>query len=208
MVYNDRYTANEPPLNANGCAMMLITPMDVTDIAAVMEIEKHSQLEPWSKEAFLQELSQPFSYVYVARFFEQRAQCQQSESDRELGFSASLHRPPGGISGYICLWNIADEVQILNLAVHRSYRKQGIGRTLLLYGLKAGCERNARLAVLEVRKSNIAARMLYQSVGFRPVGERPDYYGVHKEPAVLMELEMDDRWKSCWLPETLHTTKE
>lgn len=179
-------------------AMMEITPMGLMDISAVMEIENHSQLEPWSKEIFLQELDQPFSHVYAARIPDWDDSSPTGSSER---FTPPLfsHRPPMGVVGYICFWIIADEVQILNLTVHKSYRRRGIAGALLLHALKIGCERNARLAVLEVRKSNLAAQLLYRSVGFRSVGERPDYYGIQKEPAVLMELELDAPWKLHWL---------
>jgi ribosomal-protein-alanine N-acetyltransferase len=64
--------------------------------------------------------------------------------------------------------------------------------------LKIACRNKARLALLEVRRGNTAARHLYESVGFRPAGIRPGYYSVGREAAVLMELEMDRAWRSRW----------
>ena len=47
-------------------------------------------------------------------------------------------------------------------------------------------------AFLEARGSNLAARGLYEALGFQKVGERPGYYGHNGEPAVLMELVLED----------------
>lgn len=155
-------------------AQVIISPLTRTDIAAVVEIEKQGQLEPWTGKSFLEELDRLHSYMFVARVNEN---CDRSDLSQ-----------PGCIAGYICYWCVADEIQILNIAVHEKFRRRKIGRALLTHAIREGCERKARVANLEVRKSNTAARRLYETEGFRVVGERPDYYEVQKEPAVLMEL--------------------
>ncbi|MGA7876576.1 MAG: GNAT family N-acetyltransferase, partial [Desulfoferrobacter sp.] len=91
--------------------------------------------------------------------------------------------------GYICFWEVADEIQILNISVHRSYRRRGIGRCLVREALLHGKRRKAKVALLEVRRNNMAARKFYASMGFKAVGERPDYYGPG-ESAILMELDL------------------
>jgi [ribosomal protein S18]-alanine N-acetyltransferase len=144
-----------------------ITEMLSSDIPAVAAIEQHSNVEPWTQESFLEELLKHHSSLMAARV---------SAGAGEI------------VAGYICFWLVADEVQILNVAVHQAYRRLGIGRALLLHCLKCGVEKRSRIALLEVRSSNLAAQQLYSSLGFRVVGQRPDYYGSIKEPAVLMEL--------------------
>jgi [ribosomal protein S18]-alanine N-acetyltransferase len=42
--------------------------------------------------------------------------------------------------------------------------------------------------LLEVRASNVAAMGLYQALGWRQTGLRPDYYANPVEDAVLMSL--------------------
>jgi ribosomal-protein-alanine N-acetyltransferase len=152
-----------------GFETLRITEMLSSDIPAVAAIEQHSNLEPWTQESFLEELLRPHSSLMVARV--------------SAGAGES-------VAGYICFWLVADEVQILNFAVHEAYRRLGIGRALLLHCLDCGVEKRSRIAVLEVRSSNLAAQHLYTSLGFRVVGQRPDYYGSLKEPAVLMQLTM------------------
>lgn len=155
------------------CAEITISPMTVTDIPSVVEIEGESQPEPWSAESFREELGRLHSHLLVARL---------AQSDPK--------RPPGRVVGYVCYWCVADEIQILNIAVHREFRRRRVGRCLLAGAIRAGCEKKAGIVSLEVRKSNVPARRLYEGFGFTVVGERPNYYGVHREPAILMELEI------------------
>jgi ribosomal-protein-alanine N-acetyltransferase len=149
-----------------------ITELLASDIPAVAAIERHSNLEPWTGESFLEELLRPHSCLQVARV--------------RVGYGEV-------VAGYICFWLVADEIQILNIAVEEAFRRQGIGRALLLHCLGFGFGKKVRKAVLEVRSSNLAAQHLYRSLGFKAVGQRPDYYGGLKEPAVLMELSMEKR---------------
>jgi len=147
--------------------MIEIVPMTAADVPSLLEIEQESQPEPWNREFFLEELERPHAHILVAKM-------------REL-----IHAPVG----YICFWEVAEEIQILNIAVHKACRRQGIGRSLLRQALLHGCKKKAQIAVLEVRRNNAAARKLYGSLGFRVVGERPNYYD-SGEAAIIMELEL------------------
>jgi ribosomal-protein-alanine N-acetyltransferase len=158
----------------NARVMLDIVAMTLNDLPAVLEIERSSHLEPWSQAFFVEELERTQAHTYVA--------CVTNPGQ--------LRR----VVGYVCFWVVADEVQIFNIAVHLAHRRQGVGQALLLHALGVGCRHQARVAVLEVRRSNDAARRLYSSLGFRPVGERKDYYGGLRESAVLMELEMSRDW--------------
>ena len=55
--------------------------------------------------------------------------------------------------------------------------------------LSVGRESGAVRAVLEVRASNVAARSLYERVGFRQVALRRRYYTDPVEDAVLLGME-------------------
>lgn len=156
-----------------------ISPLLKADIPAILEIEKQGQPEPWTAASFMEELDRLHSYVLVARL-----------PGEYIESGEALYYPPRGIIGYICFWCVADEIQILNLAVHENFRRRSVARVLLADAIRIGCEKNARVANLEVRKSNIPALRLYESFGFKAVGERPNYYGSLMEPAILMELEI------------------
>lgn len=159
-----------------------ITPLTQADLPEVLEIERESHLEPWTEELFMDELRRLHSRVLAVRI--PWVELPGEERGKRGGSF-------GRLVAYICFWRIADEIQVLNIAVHKNFRRKGVGKFLLSNVLRFGWEQRARLAVLEVRRSNLAARRLYESLGFHQVGERPNYYGVLKEPAVLMQLEFD-----------------
>jgi ribosomal-protein-alanine N-acetyltransferase len=89
------------------------------------------------------------------------------------------------IAGFLVSRAVAeDEREILNLAVAPEFRRQGVGR-----GLLAGFLTEARGTVfLEVRESNLAARNIYKSMGFKEVGIRSGYYQDPPEPAIVMKF--------------------
>jgi len=159
-------------------SLIQISPMTLDDIPSLVEIERRSHLEPWSADSFAEELNRTVSYSLVA-----------SMSDR-----------PMRTVGYICFWVVTDEIQVLNLTVEQAVRRCGIGHVLMLGALRLGTKQLAKVATLEVRRSNLAAQSVYEAIGFRVVGHRPGYYGVVEEPALIMRLELDERWKAQWMP--------
>ncbi len=143
---------------------MLLIPAQVVDLPELLIIESASFIQPWSKAIFHFELSKSPSTIYVAR------------------------RGPGTpVLGYICFWEVADEFQMLNLAVHPDHRRQGLGRTLLTILLKKAEGKKTSRVFLEVRPSNLTALALYRSVGFRILYRRPGYYPPEGEEALVME---------------------
>jgi ribosomal-protein-alanine N-acetyltransferase len=155
---------------------LYVSPLVKSDVPTILEIENDSQLEPWTETAFLEEIDKPHSHLLGAR-----------RPAREASGSSSQD-----IVGYICFWTVLGEIQILNIAVRRDLRRRGVARKLIEAAIRTGLEANARSVTLEVRQSNVAARRLYESVGFTIVGERPNYYGVRKESAILMTLDIID----------------
>jgi [ribosomal protein S18]-alanine N-acetyltransferase len=134
----------------------------------VLEIERSSFPRPWSPEHFLEELRLPFSKILLAW------------SKREQVAS---------LVGYVCRWLTAEELHVLNVTVHPEWRCRAIGRRLIEEVLMEARSARAARALLEVRRNNAPAIALYEKVGFRKVGVRPDYYGSGQD-AVLMELEL------------------
>ena len=155
-----------------------ISPLLKADIPEVLEIEIQGQPEPWTERSFLEEIERLNSFALVARL------------DNDIAVAEPSPVLRGRIGGYIFFWCVADEIQILNIAVRRDLRRRGIGRSLLERAILAGKQKNARCVNLEVRESNMAARRLYENSGFRVVGKRPNYYGENTEAAILMELDI------------------
>lgn len=83
-----------------------------------------------------------------------------------------------GISG--------DVADLENLAVRQPMRGQGIGRNLCEHLIDWAKTRGASKMLLEVRISNMAARALYESIGFSEVAIRRGYYRGPDEDGVTM----------------------
>ncbi len=145
-------------------------PMTLSDVERVHQIDLLSFSLPWSERSYRFELVENRnSTVWVAE-------------DASNGL-----RPV--VVGMIVIWVILDEAHIATLATHPDYRGHGVGRRLLAHGLLAAYRRGARLAYLEVRRSNQVAQRLYTRFGFAVVGERPRYYKDNNEDALLMTLD-------------------
>jgi ribosomal-protein-alanine N-acetyltransferase len=87
---------------------------------------------------------------------------------------------------------VLDELHINNLAVAPAHRRHGVATALLTYVLQQGAKLGARRATLEVRRSNEAARQLYERLGFTTTGVRRAYYSNPVEDAlVLLRHDLD-----------------
>jgi len=97
---------------------------------------------------------------------------------------------PEPVVGMLLAWEVADELHLLDLGTHPDHRRQGVARRLLEALLRHGEARRIRLVILEVRRSNQAARRLYRSSGFSEVDVREAYYANPLEDAIVMHLEL------------------
>ncbi len=79
-------------------------------------------------------------------------------------------------NGFLMARVIADEAEVLTLAVHPSARRQGIGARLLAGFLETTRARGAATAFLEVAADNAPAFALYRGAGFTQTGRRAGYY--------------------------------
>jgi ribosomal-protein-alanine N-acetyltransferase len=140
-------------------------PITTADLDEVMAIERTSFRFPWSSGFFLQELQ-------VAR-----ARSILAEID-------------GQIVGYILFWLLPGAIDIHNIAVHVDYRRRGIARLLLGKVVAEARNQSSLRVMLEVRKSNLPAQKLYQSLGFLTTGVRKGYYSDDGEDALAMSLEL------------------
>ena len=137
------------------------------DLDAIEEIERLCFPAPWARQAFADELARPWARL------------------------ESLRRGPAGrVVAFCNYWLVADELHILNVAVHPEERRRGHAARLLRHLLDEAVGHRARVISLEVRVSNRAAAALYRKFGFREVGVRPRYYADNGEDALLMDLEV------------------
>ena len=132
-------------------------------IDEVLAIEEASFTNPWTREMYLAELeNRGVSFCFVARDSRQQ------------------------VVGFCSFWRVLDELHINNLAVTPAARGAGAGTALLHAVLREGARMGARRATLEVRRSNDAARRLYERLGFTVAGVRRAYYTTPVEDALVL----------------------
>jgi ribosomal-protein-alanine N-acetyltransferase len=92
--------------------------------------------------------------------------------------------------GFILVRAVADEMEILNLAVDPDSRRQGVARRLLTQAIEGVRRADVKGVYLEVRESNSSARAFYSSAGFTEQGRRKSYYSQPVEDALLLVLRL------------------
>lgn len=142
--------------------------MDIQDIDAVMEVDKQSFPNPWSKETFYQELMFNDYALYVLMIYDNQ------------------------IIGYSGMWIITDEAHITNIAVLPQYRGKKLGSALLEKTIEIAKSYQVTLMTLEVRVSNVVAQKLYEKFGFQIGGLRKQYYTDNLEDAYVMWVKFED----------------
>ena len=138
-------------------------PQDV-DAAALLEAENFS--EPWSANAFMEEIKKDTSIYLVA-----------CEGDMLIG-----------VCGVVTSF---DEGEVLNVSVRKAFRKRGIAELMLKQLLAEAENVGIRHFTLEVREGNVPARALYEKLGFACEGIRPGFYRNPTENAAIYWLHME-----------------
>ena len=93
--------------------------------------------------------------------------------------------------GFILIRVVADEAEILTLAVRPSSRRGGLGRRLVDAAVVRAAALGAERMFLEVAEDNVAARALYARAGFSEAGRRRGYYARtdgSREDALVLAL--------------------
>ncbi|GLQ34496.1 alanine acetyltransferase [Amylibacter marinus] len=86
-------------------------------------------------------------------------------------------------SGFALIQVIADEAEILTIAIAPQAQRRGIG-TLLCKKISEDCGKNGVTKIfLEVAADNHKARGLYQKLGYREIARRAGYYTSGREVA-------------------------
>ncbi len=128
------------------------------DIEEISLIEKASFTAPWSKEAFIKEIASPYSHAMIA----------EGVPVNDNGhLSKKAFRDASIVVGYIFFTAILGEAYIKKLAVHPSYRRQGIGCLLLNEVLRLVKKQDIDKVILDCDINNRAAFCLYKKMGFK-----------------------------------------
>lgn len=138
--------------------------MTADHVSQVAELEKICFSDPWSEKSVASELTNPLSLWLVA-----------VEDDR--------------VAGYVGSQSVMGESDMMNVAVHPDFRRQGVAEKLVLELVAALARRDNHCLTLEVRASNAPAISLYEKLGFAQIGLRKNYYRNPKEDALILRKE-------------------
>ncbi|HEY3315918.1 MAG TPA: ribosomal protein S18-alanine N-acetyltransferase [Bacillota bacterium] len=141
---------------------MAILPMRLNDLEDVMEVERASFSSPWSRQAFVRELTDNVYAHYI------------------------VARVSARVMGYAGMWLVMGEAHVTNIAIHPDFRGRGFGERLLRRLMEEAVTGHANRMTLEVRKTNQVARRLYDKLGFSAQGLRKRYYTDTNEDAIIM----------------------
>ena len=143
---------------------MMITNMRQEHVAQVAALEKLCFSDPWSENSVASELNNPLSLWLVAL-------------DGET------------VAGYVGSQTVMDESDMMNVAVHPDFRKQGIATALVLGLVEELRKKGSHCLTLEVRASNENAISVYRKLDFQEVGRRKNYYRNPREDALILRKE-------------------
>ena len=178
--------------------------MRKSDIAQVQAVEKQVFSTLFPRTSFHRELDNSTMQYWVA---------ERLVAPEDAGVSSSMgeeRRARGGVRsvmgrvasawsalrdddaghsdivGFLGTWYDPDQAHIVSVGVSGSCRRRGVGELLLISAVEHAIERQSDKITLEVRKSNAAARALYEKYGFVERGIRTAYYSDNREDAVVM----------------------
>lgn len=121
----------------------------------------------------------------IAAIQDQAKEASQWLTHDYLAFDCHVAVQNGLVVGFVVSRRIAEgEREILNVAVHPDFRRSRIATELL----QAELARWPGTHFLEVRESNLAARRLYEQLGFQLAGSRPSYYDDPPETGIVMRI--------------------
>ena len=145
---------------------MIILEMTSDHVSQVAELERICFRAPWSENSVASELDNRLAYWLVAL-------------DGDC------------VAGYVGSQTVMGETDMMNIAVHPDYRRQGIAEALVTALEDALKAKESHCLTLEVRASNAPAIALYEKLGFSRIGLRKNYYRNPKEDALILRKEWE-----------------
>ena len=145
---------------------MILEKMNPAHVVQIAELETICFSDPWSENSIASELDNKLAFWLVA-----------AEGDT--------------VAGYIGSQTVMDETDMMNVAVHPDFRRQGIAEALVNTLVENLKKMGSRCLTLEVRASNAPAIALYGKLGFAEIGRRKNYYRNPREDALILRKEWE-----------------
>ena len=137
--------------------------MTEADLVSIVPMELQSHQHPWTRRHFIDSLKAGH-WAYCVR-----------QVDAAHSALAEIH-------AYCILLPGVDELHLLNITVAPHLRKKGIARRMMQAIENLALQYRLPRILLEVRPSNTAAFALYQSLNFKEIARRKNYYPLRENP--------------------------
>ena len=141
---------------------VVIRPANMFDVPKINVIEHQAFPTPWSFDSLFSDIVLNKNTKYFAAVVD------------------------GTLIGYGGMWFVVDECHITNVAVEKSYQRQGIAGKLMQKLILTAQDLGAKKMSLEVRRSNLAAQKLYAGLDFQQIAVRQNYYSNPIEDALIL----------------------
>jgi ribosomal-protein-alanine N-acetyltransferase len=144
-------------------AKIVVRHASLTDVETLLRIEEECFEYPYDREVF--------EAMLISR-----------------GCVILLAEALGNPIGYVAFEKKGYVGTILSIGVAKKFRRRGVGTYLLTQALRMLREAGVRRVFLQVSVKNLAARRLYEKLGFKAEGLLKGYYR-GEEDAILYSLE-------------------
>lgn len=125
--------------------------LDTSDNISIHELDKTAFSDYWNADTFLDELGVD-TRRYIGMYVDET------------------------LVGYIGLNIIIDECDIIRIAIHKDFQGRGYSKILFRNALDYLKSISVKKIMLEVSNINTTAIALYESIGFKKIFVRPNYY--------------------------------
>jgi [ribosomal protein S18]-alanine N-acetyltransferase len=147
-----------------------ITPLGVSDLQKLMEIERGVFEQPWSASIMRDSLRAAHCSVWGL----------YSGDDSQL-------------IGFGVITTVMDESELIDMAIAKQYQGKGYGKKLMKFLIDKARQNGAEKMFLEVGVNNAAAKAMYLNLNFKSIDTRKNYYRRKNntfEDAIVYQLEL------------------
>ena len=149
--------------------LVLIRQATLDDLPAIRNLEKQADTAAhWEKRE------------YDALF--------APEAPRRIALVATEEATPDRVQGFVIARCASEDWEIENVVVAAERRRSGVASRLIRELLQMAHRQAATSVLLEVRESNLAARQLYERLGFSAIARRAGYYREPSEDGLVLRI--------------------
>ena len=142
---------------------MEIVKFSEEDIDGVFLLEQLAYKNPWTKQNFIDELSNQYSKSFVLK-------------------------QDNLVIGFVGAWEVLDNADITKVTIMPNLQNKGLGKYIFGFMMNELLKDGVNQINLEVRKTNEPAIHLYEKFGFKKIAERKKYYADGEDALIYVYL--------------------